>query len=72
MLSVHITALTDEELDAVAAGGTVTITRNYSAAGTTSTIDSDITASSFTVGPLQSVTLTEKSTVVSTGPAATV
>ena len=69
MLNVHITALTDEELDAVAAGGVVTITRNYSAAGASSSITSDIKSSSVTATLLgtkvQSVTLVENSKITS-------
>ena len=67
MLNIHITSLTDEELDAVAAGGVVTITRNYSAAGASSSIDSKITASSLTVAALklQTVSLEEVTKITS-------
>jgi hypothetical protein len=69
MLNVHITTLTDEELDAVAAGA-VTITRNYSAAGATSSITSDIKSSDVTItvlgAKIESVTLVENTKITST------
>jgi len=57
MLSVHITALTDEELDEVAAG--LTVTRSY----TGGSIKSDITGSSITVLGITVETLKETTTV---------
>jgi len=57
MLSVHITALTDEELDEVAAG--LTVIRNY----TGGDIKSDITGSSITVLGVTVETLKETTTV---------
>ncbi len=70
MLTVHIYELREEELDAVTGGGSVRIARNYSAAGASSSIDSNITASSTTVRignqTIQSVSLEETSIIEST------
>jgi len=70
MLNVHITALTDEELDAVAAGQL--IVRDYQAVGAGASIDSNIKAGSATALGITVETLLETTKIVSAVPAAKV